>query len=143
MCLHGTMLLDLAREVKYLLSLSIPVSHLPSPIHCHRSPVFSSLPYETRHRLNQRPLNIHVPILPNKVPRYTVRAAMLDPNLMGQPSVSACSRLHTVVILPIRRPWKSWPMHGICRLYRFGRGDEVGTMLGQWSGRGGRRRRIR
>ena len=87
--------------------------HLLDHIYCHRNPKFPSLPYETRNRLNQRPLNVQVPILPNKVPRYTVGAAMLDPNLMGQPSVSACSRLHTIVMLPIRRPWKSWPTHGI------------------------------
>ena len=36
---------------------------------------------------------------------------MLDPDPMGQPSISACYRPHFIIMLPVPGFWKFWSMH--------------------------------
>ncbi len=114
------MLLDFAREFKYFLSLSIPLLRLLDPIYSPRS----------RERLGTESIGNHsicMSLYPPKIIlKHTVRAAMLDPNPMGQPSVLACSRPHSISCCLFLGHGNLGPRTdlGVSRAWRWKRGRE-------------------
>lgn len=136
MHLHGTMLLDLARKFNCLW-LAIPLLHLLNPICTHRFPISPSLPYETRHRINRKPLNIRGPILQTRSPNTPSEKPCLSPtpwdSLLFQlaltPTLSSCCLFLALGSLGPRTDFAA------SRAWRWKRGRED-TRARKWRRRG-------